>query len=102
MTAAQASGGTAQTPAPKLAPDKDKSQDPALILSDAPAASTSAVAPPVDPEEKAAIKLFSDAPMTDLPSKIRLGEAFVLKYPHSLDDDERAYWVAYISVTYAG
>ena len=64
-----------QTQAPQT-PSKDKlPTDNKLTLDDAP--------PPVNPEEDAAYKAFTDAPATDLQKKIALGEAFALKYPQS-------------------
>jgi len=42
-----------------------------------------AAPPPVSAEEDAAMKAFRDAPMTDVPKKNQMGEAFVLKYPQS-------------------
>jgi tetratricopeptide (TPR) repeat protein len=42
-----------------------------------------AAPPPVTAEEDAAIKAFRDAPLTDVPKKNQMGEAFVLKYPQS-------------------
>lgn len=42
-----------------------------------------AAPPPVSAEEDAAMKAFRDAPLTDVPKKNQMGEAFVLKYPQS-------------------
>jgi len=42
-----------------------------------------AAPPPVSAEEDAAMKAFRDAPMTDVPKKNQMAEAFVLKYPQS-------------------
>jgi tetratricopeptide (TPR) repeat protein len=42
-----------------------------------------AAPPPVNAEEDAAMKAFRDAPLTDVPKKNQMGEAFVLKYPQS-------------------
>ncbi len=43
--------------------------------------------PPVDPAEEAAYKAFYDSSPQDPDTKIRLGEAFVQKYPASLYDE---------------
>lgn len=39
--------------------------------------------PPVNAEEDAAIKSYRDAPLDNLPSKLKLGEDFLKKYPTS-------------------
>ncbi len=40
-------------------------------------------APPVNAQEDADIKAFRDAPNTDIPKKLQMGEDFVTKYPQS-------------------
>ena len=42
-----------------------------------------AAPPPVSAEEEAAMKVFRDAPLTDVPKKNQMGEDFVQKYPQS-------------------
>jgi tetratricopeptide (TPR) repeat protein len=39
--------------------------------------------PPVNAEEDAAFKAFQDAPSTDVPKKLQLGDDFLAKYPQS-------------------
>jgi tetratricopeptide (TPR) repeat protein len=40
-------------------------------------------APPVNAEEDAAIKAYREAPVTDVPKKLQMGEDFLTKYPQS-------------------
>jgi tetratricopeptide (TPR) repeat protein len=66
-------GGQSQPPAQQS--DKNKTPEAApLTLNNA---------PPVNAEEDAAYKAFQDAPQTDQPKRIELGEAFAQKYPQS-------------------
>ena len=64
-------------------------QQPPKPVENAPAPTTTtpltldAAPPPVTAEEDAAMKAFRDAPLTDVPKKNQMGEAFVLKYPQS-------------------
>jgi tetratricopeptide (TPR) repeat protein len=62
-----------QNPPPAASTDKSKNS---LSLDDPNAA-------PVNAEEEAAFKAFSDAPQTDQAKRIELGEAFLQKYPNS-------------------
>jgi tetratricopeptide (TPR) repeat protein len=88
--------GSTQTPAPAPAPaDKDKSKPQTvtpLTLDSAPA--------PVNAEEDAAIKVFRDAPITDVPKKDQLAEDFLQKYPQSRYRPEVYMWLVkgYLSV----
>ncbi len=64
----------AATPAPA---DKDKAQAPVAPLTMEPAL------PPVSAEEDAAVKAFRQAPVTDVPKKLKMGDDFLEKYPQS-------------------
>jgi tetratricopeptide (TPR) repeat protein len=64
----------AATPAPA-----DKAKTPAPV---APLTMESA-APPVNAEEDAAIKAYREAPLADVPKKLKMGEDFIAKYPES-------------------
>ncbi len=60
--------------------DKDKGVAPLTMD----AGSTGvAMQPPVNAEEDAAIKVFRDAPLSDMPKKLKLGDDFLTKYPQS-------------------
>jgi tetratricopeptide (TPR) repeat protein len=68
----------ATNPAPaSVGADKDKAQTPVAPLT------LDAAPPPVNAEEDAAIKVFRDAPATDLQKKLQLGDDFLKKYPQS-------------------
>jgi tetratricopeptide (TPR) repeat protein len=73
-----ASGVHGQTqPAPAMQGQKDKTQpaEHALTLDTS--------APPVNAEEDAAFKAYQEAPLSDVPKKLQLGEDFLTKYPQS-------------------
>lgn len=72
-TAFAQSGG-----APPMQGEADKNKQPAV----APLTLDSS-APPVNAEEDAAIKVFRDAPISDIEKKDKLGEDFIQKYPQS-------------------
>jgi tetratricopeptide (TPR) repeat protein len=75
VASAQGGYGTQGSQTPQTSTKDKLPADNKLTLDDAP--------PPVNPEEDAAYKAFTDAPATDLQKKIALGEAFALKYPQS-------------------
>jgi tetratricopeptide (TPR) repeat protein len=88
---AAAEGTVAQYPANKQNPPPSNNQNPppatSTDKSKTPANNSLALddpnAAPVNAEEDAAFKAFSDAPTTDQPKRIELGEAFLQKYPNS-------------------
>jgi tetratricopeptide (TPR) repeat protein len=65
-----------QTPPPATSTDKSKNNS--LTLDD-----PNAAAAPVNADEDAAFKAFSDTPSTDQAKRIELGEVFLQKYPNS-------------------
>jgi tetratricopeptide (TPR) repeat protein len=65
-----------QNPPPATSTDKSKNNS--LALDD-----PNAAAAPVNADEDAAFKAFSDTPSTDQAKRIELGEAFLQKYPNS-------------------
>lgn len=73
-----AQSGQEQTQKPTL--EKDK-QAPAGGLT--PDGLVAAPKPAVNPEEEAAFKAYQNAPASDMPKRLQLGEAFVAKYPQS-------------------
>lgn len=77
LAGAQGTGQSGQNPPPQQSEkSKEKPADVQdLTLDSAP--------PPVNAEEDAAVKAFSDAPNTDAAKKIQMGEDFVAKYPQS-------------------
>jgi tetratricopeptide (TPR) repeat protein len=78
LAEAQAPAPAPGTPPSSNPPPSDKGQTPAaqpLTLDNA--------APPVNAEEDAAIKAYRDAPVTDVPKKLQMGEDFLTKYPQS-------------------
>ena len=48
--------------------------------------------PPVNAEEDAAIKAYREAPLTDVPKKLQMGEDFLTKYPQSRYRSEVLSW----------
>jgi tetratricopeptide (TPR) repeat protein len=66
-----------QNPPPATATDKSKNPPNNSLTLDDPNAA------PVNAEEDAAFKVFSDTPSTDQAKRIELGEAFLQKYPNS-------------------
>jgi tetratricopeptide (TPR) repeat protein len=62
------------TPAPA---DKDKTPAPVAPLT------MESAQPPVNAEEDAAVKAFRQAPVTDVPKKLKMGDDFLEKYPQS-------------------
>jgi tetratricopeptide (TPR) repeat protein len=81
----------AQAPAPGAPPatnpkpgDKGQAQAQPLTLDNA--------AAPVNAEEDAAIKAYRDAPLTDVPKKLQMGEDFLTKYPQSRYRSEVLSW----------
>ncbi|HYL84372.1 MAG TPA: tetratricopeptide repeat protein [Candidatus Angelobacter sp.] len=68
-------GQSQQQQQPPQTPDKSKPAEATPLTLDA--------APPASAEEDAAYKAYQDAPATDWPKKIELGEAFLQKYPQS-------------------
>jgi tetratricopeptide (TPR) repeat protein len=73
MSGVAAAQSAQQNPPPAQQQEKDKPKVQELTLDNP--------APPVNAEEDAAFKAFSDA--ADIKQKIQLGEAFVQKYPQS-------------------
>src|ERR1700736_158805 len=66
-----------QNPPPATSTDKSKTPANNSLTLDDPNA------PPVNAEEDAAFKAFSDTPSTDQAKRVELGEAFLQKYPAS-------------------
>lgn len=73
-------------PATNPAPG-DKGQTPAQPLT-----LDNATPPPVNAEEDAAIKAYRDAPLSDVPKKLQMGEDFLTKYPQSRYRSEVLSW----------
>jgi tetratricopeptide (TPR) repeat protein len=73
--AAAQSGQSGQSQQPAQSTEKPKTPEATPLTLDA--------APPVSAEEDTAFKAYQDAPPSDWPKKIELGEAFVQKYPQS-------------------
>jgi tetratricopeptide (TPR) repeat protein len=83
---AQAQGTPPATTPPATTPaqgDKDKGVAPLTMDAGSTAAAPAALQPPVNAEEDAAIKAFRDAPLTDMPKKLKMGDDFLTKYPQS-------------------
>ncbi|HUL34245.1 MAG TPA: tetratricopeptide repeat protein [Candidatus Eisenbacteria bacterium] len=74
-----------QTPPQQTQPSGKPAEVTPLTLDSAP--------PPVNAEEEAAIKLFRDAPMTDIVKKEKTGEDFIAKYPQSRYRSEVYIWL---------
>jgi tetratricopeptide (TPR) repeat protein len=73
--AAGQSGQSSQSQQPAQPTEKPKTPEATPLTLD--------VAPPASAEEDAAFKAYQDAPPSDWPKKIELGETFVQKYPQS-------------------
>ncbi len=76
------SGARAQAPQQGTPPatnpaPSDKAQAPVQPLT------LDSAAPPVNAEEDAAIHAYREAPLTDVPKKLQMGEDFLTKYPGS-------------------
>jgi tetratricopeptide (TPR) repeat protein len=72
--------GQAQGTPPATTPAaSDKSKSPAAVAP----LTMDAEQPPVSADEDAAMKVFRDAPQTDVAKKLKLGEDFLQKYPQS-------------------
>lgn len=71
------SAAPSTNPAPQAPADKDKTPPTGAPLT------LDATPPPVSAEEDAAIKVFRDAPLSDVPKKLQAGEDFLKKYPES-------------------
>jgi tetratricopeptide (TPR) repeat protein len=72
----QAPATTPQTTKPATT-DTSKPQDAVAPLT------LDATPPPVNAEEDAAMKAYRDAPLSDVPKKLQMGEDFLQKYPQS-------------------
>ena len=83
----------AQGTNPNLVPELEKKQETNQQLEQR---SLNQTAPKVDPQEEAAYKAFYDTNPQDIDTKIKLGEAFVAKYPMSRYDES-----AYAGLTHA-